>query len=307
MKNLSTVILGLVIILVLGLYMITFQVDYNQITVVKTFGKADEASVYFGSPDRATAGVVGNLHFKWPPPIQTTATYDARVQLLESRLEQMQTADKKTVIPSIFVAWRIDDPLAFYKAVRAVKEAQKQLLARLRDVKTVISEYTFDELTNADPAKLRLGEAERRMRDQLQAALQSPRDLGITIQAVGIKRLVLPEGVTEKVFERMRNTREAIAERARAEGAAAATGIRGRANSARDLIMNFAAKRADEIRARGIEAAAEVYKQFEQDVEFAQFLRKIKALREILAKQSTLFVDPGMVPFDEFKIDHGTN
>jgi len=306
MKNLSTVLLGLMIILVLGIYMITFQVDYNQIVVVKTFGKADETSVYVGKPgDPQAAGFLGNLHFKWPPPIQTTSRYDARVQLLETRLEQIQTADKKTVIPSVFVTWQIEDPLAFYKAVREIKEAQKQLLARLRDAKSVIQSYRFDELTNADPAKLKLAQAEEEMRAKLQAALTDPRDYGIKITAVGIKRLVLPEDVTEKVFDRMRSTREAIAERARSEGTAAATSIRGKANAASKLIMDFASKRADEIRAEGVAAAAEVYEQFKQDEEFAQFLRRIKAIREILAKQSTIFADPDMVPFDEFKKPHG--
>lgn len=306
MKNTSTFLLGLVIILVLVLYMVTFKVDYNQIVVVETFGSVDDGSVYYGKPEKAQAGgIMGNLHFKWPAPIQSVDTYDARVQLLETRLEQIQTADKKTVIPAVYIAWQIEDPLAFYQKLRKVKRAQQQLLTRLRDAKTVISSYRFDELTNADPAQLKLADAEEQMRKQLQEGLSTGEDYGIKILSVGIKRLVLPEDVTEKVFDRMRNTREAIAERARSEGTAAATSIRGQAESAKRLIMDFASKRADEIRATGVAAAAEVYKEFEKDVEFASFLRKIKSLREILAQQSTIFADPAMVPFDEFKKSHG--
>lgn len=306
MRNTSTFILGLIIMLVLGLYMVTFKVDYNQIVIVQTFGSVDEQSVYFGKPDKAqSGGLLGNLHFKWPVPIQSVDTYDARVQLLESQLEQIQTQDKKTVIPAVYVAWQIENPLAFYQNVREVKRARQQLLTRLRDAQTVISTYRFDELTSADPAQLKLSEAEQKMRDQLQQGLSTGEDYGIRILSVGIKRLVLPEEVTEKVFDRMRNTREAIAERARSEGTAAATSIRGQAESSRRLIMDFASKRADEIRATGVAAAAEVYAEFEKDVEFAAFLRKIKSLREILAQQSTIFADPSMVPFDEFKKTHG--
>jgi len=296
MRNLSTLIVGLLIIAVLLLYMVTFQVDFNRAVVVTTFGKATD--VYSGA--QGAGGTVGNLHFKWIWPIQKVYSYDARVQTLETRLEQMQTADKQTVIPSLFVTWQIADPMAFHTALRSEDEARKQLQARLRDAKTQISRYTFDELTSADPAALKLDDAERDIQLSLQTALDEA-GYGLTVKTVGIKRLVLPDEVTQKVFDRMRATRERLAQKARSEGIAAATKIRSEANSARDRILSFADERASQIRAEGLTAVADIVAVFKENEDFAIFQRKIDAMKESLNRRTTIFADPSMIPFDEFK------
>lgn len=301
MRNLSTLIVGLLIIAVLLLYMITFQVDFNRSVVVTTFGKATD--VYAGG--EGAGGTIGNLHFKWIWPIQKVYSYDARVQTLETRLEQMQTADKQTIIPSLFVTWQITDAMAFHTALRSEDQARKQLQARLRDAKTQLSAYTFDELTAADPAALKLDEAEADIRRSLQAALDEA-GYGLTVRTVGVKRLVLPDEVTQKVFERMRATRERLAQKARSEGIAAATKIRSQANSARDRILSFADERASQIRAEGLAAVADIVAVFKQDEEFAIFQRKIEAMKEALNRRTTIFADPSMIPFDEFRNEANT-
>ena len=295
MRNLSTLIVGLLIIAVLLLYMVTFQVDFNRVSVVRTFGKATE--VYSGA--EGAGGAMGNLHFKWIWPIQKVYNYDARVQTLETRLEQMQTDDKQTVIPSLFVTWQITDAQSFHTSLRSEDEARKQLQARLRDAKTQISQYTFDELTSADPEKLKLGKAEEKIRESLQAALDEA-GYGLTVKTVGIKRLILPDEVTQKVFERMRATRERLAQKAESEGIAAATRIRSEANSARDRILSFADARASQIRAEGLKAVADIVSVFKDDEDFAIFQRKIEAMKQMLKKNTTIIADPRMVPFDEF-------
>jgi len=291
MKNLATVILALLIIVVLTGYMLTYQVDFNEVAVVQTFGAADEDSVHFGSDGQGE--VLGNLNFRWIWPIQKVHIYDARVQVIETRLEQMQTEDKQTIIPSLFVAWRIEDPLAFNTQLLTEDEARKQLLARLRDAKTQISTFTFDELTSADPQAL--NEAEDRIRQSLQTALDE-RDYGIEIASVGIKRLLLPADVTEKVFERMRATRQRLAQKAESEGVAAAKKIRGNANSARDRILSFANLRADQIRAEGRRAVADVYQTFKKDEDFATFQRSLEALEKMFQNNATILADPRLFP-----------
>jgi modulator of FtsH protease HflC len=300
MKNFSTLIIGIVIIALLAVYMITFQVDFNQVAVVTTFGKAER--VYTG--DEGAGRVLGNLHFKWIWPIQKVYPYDSRIQTLETRLEQLQTADNYSVVVSLFVAWRISDAKAFYTALRSTDEAHKQLEARLRNLQTEISKYTFENLTSADPAQLKLAQAEHDIEASLQAALDKE-NYGIAIQSIGIKRLELPADVTEKVFDRMRATRQRLAQQARSEGVAEATKIRSDATSDQQRITSFADLRAAEIRAEGAKAAAEVYNTFKADEAFASFQRKLDALRKMLSQNSTIVADPNMVPFDEFTKDHG--
>ncbi len=291
MNNLATVILALVLIVVFAGFMITYQVSFNEVAVVQTFGAADEDSVYHGAEGRGA--VLGNLRFRWIWPIQKVHTYDARVQVLETRLEQMQTADNQAIIPSLFMGWRISDPLAFNTQLRTEDEARKQLVARLRDAKTWISTFTFDELT--DPDGEALAEAEQQIRAGLQGALDE-RAYGIEITTIGIKRLVLPADVTQKVFERMRSTRQRLAQKAESEGVAAASGIRGDAESARERILSFVDLRADQIRAEGRRAVADVYQVFKQDEDFANFQRSLEALRQMFKSNATILADPRLFP-----------
>ena len=108
-----------------------------------------------GSSTSGGGGLLGNLHVKWPAPIQNVTRYDARVQVLETQLEETQTQDHYAIVPSLYVAWRIDDGFKFHKQVRGdVSRAEKQIIARLRNAQAEITRYTFDQLTNSDPAQL---------------------------------------------------------------------------------------------------------------------------------------------------------
>ena len=96
MRHKTTFFLGIALLLVLLAYFVTFKVNFNEVVVLTTFGKAGPDAVYEGGED--AGGVLGNLHFKWPPPIQMTTSYDQCVKILEDRLEEQQTADKKSII-----------------------------------------------------------------------------------------------------------------------------------------------------------------------------------------------------------------
>ena len=305
MKNPSTLINGVLLVIVLALYMVTFQVDYNQYVVLATFGDADEDSVYAGPPELgAEAGFIGNLHFKWPTPIQTTYVYDARVQTLETQIEQLLTADDQTIAVSLFVAWRIDRPLDFYTALREMSRARSELTSRLRDAQNILARYSFTELVGqseseeAGPSPLQ--QAERDIADHIQRSVDAD-GYGIEIMAVGIKQMVFPSGTVEQFFEQMRSTRQLLAGRAKDAGEAEAQRIRGAAEAARQTIMSFADKRAEEIRAEAAEAVADVFEQFKADEEFANFLAKIRALRQMIDQQTTIVADPELVPLDLFE------
>jgi membrane protease subunit HflC len=288
MNNKPIFNLMLAVLLVFVTYMFTYQVEYNEAVVVSTFGAADEGSVARG--DDAESGLLGNLHLRWPYPIQRVREYDMRAQVLDTRLEEQQTKDKRSVIVSAYVTWRIDDPLAFYKNMKNMDAARERLGTRLRDARSVIGQYNFDELTNTDPDKLKLTQMEGQIRDQLRQEAET-NGYGIEIMSVGVKRLILPQSVTIRVFDRMRKTRERMAQAALSSGQAQASKIESDANSATQLILGFANRRADAIRAEGDAAAAEFYPVFSQNEEFAVFLRKMKTYERVLQNNSTFFFD----------------
>jgi membrane protease subunit HflC len=290
MKHRTTFFLGLLLAAVFLFYLLTFQVDFNEAAVVVTLGRVGDRSVVRG--DSAEAGFFGNLYPKWPAPIDRVQKYDLRVQLVEDSLEQVQLADNRVATVNTYVAWRIENPLDFYRSLRTPEAAQTQLRERLRAARAAISQYTFDDLTNPDPAKLKLDDAAAKIQEALAADLKKQgQSYGVKIESVGIKRIVLPDQVAQKVFEQMKETRRALAQGARSEGDAAANAIVGQAKATSDTIMAFANNRAQVIRAEGDAGAAEYYKQFQQNEDFAIFLRKLDTYREVLRNNSTFLID----------------
>ena len=226
------------------------------------------------------------LKWRWPWPINKVTLYPKRLQLLEDKIEELQTADGKSVIVRTYLTWRITDPLRFYITLKDQAEATRQLSSRLREVRGLISGYRFDELVNLDPSKLKLAAIEEQAADSLGAALDQT-GYGIAVESVGIHKIILPESTTEKVFETMIASRQRLAENALQEGQAQASAIRSEATSARDRILAFAERRAQAIRAEGDREASTQYQTFARNEEFAIFLRKVEALKKMLDHNTT--------------------
>jgi membrane protease subunit HflC len=295
MKQKSLFVSGAVLAIVLLLYAITFQVRFDQSALVLTFGKADPSDVInAGETDDA------GLHWKWPWPIQDVLFFDKRLRPLEDRLEQQETKDKQVVVLKTYIAWRVTDPLAYRRTLQTDAGAERFLRDRMRTARAEIGNFSFDELTNDDPAHLRLPEAEavilRRLRGDL-----AGKGYGIEVATMGVKRVLLPEQITAAVFRQMRQTRQRLAQNARSEGEAIARSIRATARSDEQRILAFAERKAQSIRAEGDAAAARYYRVFAQNEEFAEFIRKLEALETILSNNSTFLLDTKLEPFDLLK------
>ncbi len=276
MKNSFTILIGSVIAAALLAYMFCYQVRYDQVAVRTTFEKADAASV------QSTPG----LKWRLPWPIHKVTHYSKRLQLLEDKIEELQTADGKSVIVRTYLTWRIDNPLDFYVTLKDPAEASRQLSSRLREIRGVISRYRLDELVNTDRDKLKLAEIEDEARALLKQSLAQS-GYGLKVESVGLYKIVLPEATTEKIFETMIKTRERLAENALQEGQAQASAIRSEAQSARDRILAFAERRAQAIRSQGDRDAAKEYESFARNEDFAIFLRKVEALKKMLDHNTT--------------------
>jgi membrane protease subunit HflC len=275
-KNSFVILVGTALTGLLLAHMFFYQVRYDQVAVRTTFDKADAASVQ-ESP---------GLKWRWPWPINKVALYSKRLQVLEDKIEELQTADGKSVIVRTYLTWRIADPLSFYVTLKDPAEANRQLSSRLREIRGLISRYQFDELVNVDREKLKLADIEQQAADALGTALEQA-GYGIRVESVGIHKIILPESTTQKVFETMIAARERLAENALQEGQAQASAIRSEATSARERILAFAERKAQTIRSQGDREAAEQYESFAKNEEFAIFLRKIEALRKMLDHNTT--------------------
>ncbi len=290
-KNLVTLLIGGLLILIFAALLFLFQVRTTEIAVVTTFGK------YSATRDQP------GLYFRAPLPIQKVYKFDKRLQTFERRHEENFTRDKKSPIITIFVGWRIADARKFLEAFNGDTLRAEQILENvIRDAKNaVIGRHDFSELISPDPEQIRFDEIQNEMREAMAA---TTRDVyGIEVELVGFKRIELPEALTAKVFDRMKTERERLVKKYTAEGTSEATKIRSEANRKRDELLARADAQARIILGGAEAEAAKAYQVLQQDPEFANFIIALRALESSLKERTTLILDDRVPPMNLFKGD----
>jgi membrane protease subunit HflC len=291
-KNLITIVIAAVLVVIFALLLFTFQVRQSEVAVLTTFGKP--AANNIDQP---------NLYFKWPWPIQQVYRFDQRVQNFEDKYSENLTADNTMLLTSVYVGWRISDAKEFFPkfAGGSVEAAQRQLETMLRSAKAaVIGKHNLSDFVNADPKQLKFEAIEDEIKSAVQGELAS-QNYGISIEFLGIKKLGLPESVTQTVFDRMKSERQVLISQAQFQGEAEATKIRSAAErQAADVIANAQAD-ATRIEGQGVAEAAKTLSVFQQNPELAIFQLQLEALKNSLNQKSTLIFDERTPPFSLFQ------
>ena len=120
------------------------------------------------------------------------------------------------------------------------------------------------------------------------------------VEFLGLKRLQLPESVSQSVFDRMTSERKVLADGFQYEGEAEAQRIRSEAErKAAELLANAEAQ-ATEIKGKGEAEAAKSLAVFQQNPALASFIFRLNALEGSLKERSVLIVDQRIPPFDLF-------
>ncbi len=285
----ATIVLALIVALSFVLYMVVFTVSFSETVVVTTFGKVDRT---LSDPD---------WYAKWPWPIQQVWRFDNRLRLYESEQEQLLTSDEQSVTVMSYVSWRVskdeDAVLRYLKEIRTVAKAEQVLGMLLRDAMgNVVGSHSFEQFVSTDPKKMRLTAIE----DELQKTVsqRSLKDYGIEVTTVGIKRLELPEEATKGALERMKQERQQLSKKYRADGKGQADAIIARASQKARDIENRARARAIGIRGDADAQAAQYYQIFAQNPELHNFIKQLEALGKMLPKRTTLILDADRVmPF----------
>jgi membrane protease subunit HflC len=284
MKRPLTIVVGIVLLVVLILFSMTYTVSFHEVAIRSRFGQTDDASIVRDP----------GLHFRLPFFADAVTLIDTRMQVRQSPLVMLQTADGQQVVVRTYVLWNVrtegSGPLDFFRSYGSMDAAQTAIDGQFRDALSALSGYEFDQLTGEDNV---LDEAEEAVLKRMASLQQS----GIDPQTVGISRLLLPPKTTTAVLERMQARRDTLAENERAQGLADAEAIRADARAKRDKITAFATQRAEEIRAEGEAQAAEYLRQMGQDEELAVFLTWLDAIERALADNTTVILETNTAPW----------
>lgn len=225
------------------------------------------------------------LHMKWPL-IQNIRYFDTRILTLDDP-EPLRfiTSEKKPVLVDSFVKWRIVDVKQFYISVQGDEQrAAKRLQQTISDgLQAEFGKRTVHDVVS--------GEREAIMDLMREKADQDARKIGVQIIDVRLKRVDLPQEVSESVYRRMEAERKRVANELRSTGSAEGERIRADADKQREVILAEAYRDAQRIKGEGDAKASALYAQaFQQNPEFYSFYRSMEAYRSSLRNKGDLLL-----------------
>jgi len=242
------------------------------------------------------------LDWHLPAPIEGTIPVDLRLKTTTSGLQDVGTKDGLRMIAKAFVVWQVsphaDGVGRFLRAVRNEPDDAAEHIRSLLASSLEIAASSFDlsALINTDANKVRLGDFEAHLKDQIASQLLDV--YGIEVLQVGLDRLSLPAVTLSATVQRMRAERETIAAQRTAEAQRSAAEIRSKAESqARIAIANGAVQAAD-IEAKSRNQAAEIYgRAYRLDPELYTELRSLDTLDTIVTANTDLILRTDAAPF----------
>lgn len=229
------------------------------------------------------------LHFKLPF-VQQVVRFDKRILTLDAQPERYFTAEKKSVNIDFYVKWRIADTAAYYRATAGEElQAAQRLTPIVKDaLRFEVNALPLDELISGGRQDIT-----ERVRALTDAATR--KTLGITVTDVRIKRIDLPDEVSESVYNRMKAERSRIANGLRSTGKEEAAKIEADADRQKQVLLADAQKQAAQTRGEGDAKAAAIYAAaYGKDPGFFAFYRSLQSYRTALGSgKSVIVLDPG--------------
>lgn len=280
----GALVVGTVIVLIVA-SMSIFVVDQRQNAIVFRLGE-----------------VVGvkrepGLYFK-VPLVDNVRTFDVRILTIDTpEPERFLTSEKKNVLVDLFIKWRITDVRQFYVSVQGNEAvAQTRLLQTINDgLRAEFGNRTVHEVVS--------GERDQIMDLMRKKANEDAVKIGVEVYDVRLKRVDLPQEVSESVYRRMEAERKRVANELRSTGAAESEKIRANADRQREVIVAEAYRAAETIKGEGDAKATAIYaRAYEPNPEFYAFYRSLEAYRSSFKNKNDLLVlDPSSEFFKYLK------
>jgi len=272
MKNIGTILIGLILALVVA-SLTLFTVDQRQNAIVFQLGEVVSVKTKPG------------LYFKIPM-VQNVRYFDTRVLTIDSaEPERFITSEKKNVLVDSFVKWRIVDVKQYYVSVGGDEiRAQTRLMQTVNDgLRAEFGKRTVHDVV--------AGERDKIMEILRQKANQDASKIGVQVLDVRLKRVDLPQEVSESVYRRMEAERKRVANELRSTGSAEAEKIRADADRQREVILAEAYRDAQRIKGEGDARASAIYASaYGQNPEFYSFYRSMEAYRQSFRNKSDVMV-----------------
>ncbi len=196
----------------------------------------------------------------------------------------MLASDNQRLEVDSFVRYKIVDPLRFYQTVGGVLGANNQLASVLNSaVRRVLSEANQQQIVRDERAALIV-----KIKDQ--ANLEAHK-FGVEVIDARIRRVDLPQQISEKVYGRMQTERAREAAEYRAQGSEQAQKIRAKADRDVIVLKAEAQRQADQTKGEGDAERNRIFAEsFGKDPDFFAFYRSMQAYETAFKSGDTRFL-----------------
>jgi modulator of FtsH protease HflC len=232
------------------------------------------------------------------PLLDNTRVFDTRILTIDTpEPERFLTSEKKNVLVDLFVKWRITDVRAYYVSVGG-DEAR----ARTRLLQTINGSLRA-EFGNRTVHEVVSGERDKIMELMRDLANEDASKIGVQVLDVRMKRVDLPQEVSESVYRRMEAERKRVANELRSTGSAESEKIRADADRQREIILAQAYRDAQGLKGEGDAKATAIHaRAYEANPEFFAFYRSIEAYKaSFKGKNDVLVLEPSSEFFKYFR------
>ena len=250
-----------------------FVIDETQRGVKLKFGEVVEAALKPG--------------LGWKVPfVDSVRKFDGRILTVDSTPERFFTQEQKQLIVDSYAKFRIVDTAKYYTATSGEEFRAAALLSQRinDDLRNQVAGRSVQEVVSGE-------------RDQLMEAVKARlnetvlAELGVEVIDVRVKKIDLPNEVSQSVYRRMNAEREKEARELRSEGKEIAEGMRAEADRKVTVIEAEAVRDAEIIRGNGDATATRIYADsFNRDPEFYAFTRSLNAYQQTFASGSDIML-----------------
>jgi membrane protease subunit HflC len=223
----------------------------------------------------------------WKVPfVDSVRKFDGRILTVDSTPERFFTQEQKQLIVDSYAKFRIVDTAKYYTATSGEEFRAAALLSQRinDDLRNQVAGRSVQEVVSGE-------------RDQLMEAVKARlnetvlAELGVEVIDVRVKKIDLPNEVSQSVYRRMNAEREKEARELRSEGKEIAEGMRAEADRKVTVIEAEAVRDAEIIRGNGDATATRIYADsFNRDPEFYAFTRSLNAYQQTFASGSDIML-----------------
>lgn len=309
MRKLAIVIIIAALVI---LYMSIFTVQQIERGIILRFGKVvrdDNNKPIICEP---------GLHLKIPF-IETVKMLDARIQTLDVQAERYLTRENKDLIVDSYLKYQITDFSRYYVATgggnfyqaetllkrkfsdrlhsefgrlnlkEIITDSRRHLTVNVRDALNKGSGSDIESIKGTDQT---IFSKSVRFDKDIESNspvvnLNSIALLGIEVVDVRIKRIELPNKVSEAIYQRMRAERESVARQHRSQGQEEAVKIRAIADKTVTETLAKAERTALKLNGEGDAIATKLFADtFNQDPDLYAFIRSLRAYEKSFSKNS---------------------